>query len=64
MSTTLVSILLIQALHTLLALADPFNITVVGEGTSGDIVSYRVWYGDGELVVSALLPGAVPVPLN
>lgn len=42
------SILLIQALHVLLVLADPFNITVIEEGATGSTVSYRVWYGDGE----------------
>lgn len=47
----LFSVLLIQALHVLLILADSFNITVIEADTNGGTVSYRVWYGDGEYPV-------------
>lgn len=58
---SLYSVLLIQALHVLLVLADSFNITVIEAGTNGGTVSYRVWYGDGEYpVLSPNIQLAVP----
>ncbi|ROW00240.1 hypothetical protein VSDG_03435 [Cytospora chrysosperma] len=55
----LFSVLLIQALHVLLILADSFNITVIEADTNGGTVSYRVWYGDGQAYVGTGIPDTV-----
>ncbi|KUI62227.1 hypothetical protein VP1G_09355 [Cytospora mali] len=57
--STLLSFLLIQALHVVLTLADPFNITVIEAGTNGGTASYRVWYGDGQAYVGPNVPETV-----
>ncbi|ROV89325.1 hypothetical protein VMCG_09632 [Cytospora schulzeri] len=63
------SVLLIQALHVLLVLADPCNITVVETGAHGGAVQYRVWYGDvlmckGQAYIGTNVPDTIEQAVN